>query len=116
MNTQNQALLDALTACVAIREQCTASCQHEQDSAAEAPRSVLDRDTADLCALTARFVARESAYAPSLLALCADVCQAYADKAGAHNGFPASHCQQCISAWRRCEQACRAALVPALVA
>jgi hypothetical protein len=116
MIAQTQFLLDALNSCVAIREGCTASCQHEQDGSAAVSRSALDRDTADLCALTARFVARDSASAPPLLALCADMCRAYATEAGAHNGLPASHCQQCISAWQRCEQACRAALASARVA
>ena len=116
MNAQNQPLLDALNACVAVREQCTASCQHDQDASAAVRRAGLDRDTADLCALTARFVARGSAHAPRLLVLCADVCRACANEFGPHDGRPASHCPQCISAWQRCEQVCRAALEPELAA
>ncbi len=59
----------------------------------------LCRDCADVCALTARFVARGSEHAAHLLKECIEICHACAEECGQH---PQRHCQECAEACRRC--------------
>ncbi len=52
MPAQNQSLLDALNACIAACENCATACLQEQDVKMMARCISLDRDCADICALT----------------------------------------------------------------
>ena len=105
MNTKNQSLLDALNACLAACEHCATACLHEQDVKAMARCIALDRDCADLCVLTARFVARGSEHAAHLLKECAELCKACGDECGKYAHM--AHCKECAEACQRCETACR---------
>lgn len=104
MNQQNQSLLDALNACVAACENCASACLQEDDVKMMAPCIALDRDCSDICALTARLVARGSAHAQHLLRECAEICRQCAEECEKHQH---QHCQDCAAACRRCEEACR---------
>lgn len=106
MHTQNQPLLDALNACIAACEHCATACLHEDNVKMMARCVLLDRDCADVCALTARLVARGSEHAAHLLKECAEICKACADECEEH-GAHSEHCRACAEACRRCEQACR---------
>ena len=108
MPQQNQSLLDALNACLSACEHCATASLQEPTVQMLVRCISLDRDCADICALTARLVARGSAHARHLLPECAEVCKACADECGKHIAMP--HCQECAAACRRCEQACRAEL------
>ncbi|GAB3832580.1 four-helix bundle copper-binding protein [Hymenobacter jeollabukensis] len=107
MHQQNQTLLQALNACVAACEHCASACLQEADVQMMVRCISLDRDCSDICALTARLVARGSAHAAHLLRECAEVCRLCAAECGQHQH---EHCQQCAEACRRCEEACRAGL------
>jgi Domain of Unknown Function (DUF326) len=104
MPQPNQQLLAALQACVAACEYCASACLQEDHVQMMTHCISLDRDCADICALTARFVARGSEHAPHLLRECAEICQQCADECGRHQH---EHCQQCADACRRCAEACR---------
>ena len=106
MHAQNQSLLDALNACIASCEHCATACLSEQDVQMMARCISLDRDCADICALTARFLARGSEHAQHLLRECAEICKACGDECEKH-GAHMQHCKECAEACRRCEQACR---------
>jgi hypothetical protein len=106
MHQQNQTLLDALNACIAACEHCATACLQEQDVQMMARCISLDRDCADVCALTARLVARGSEHAAHLLRECAEICRLCAEECEKH-GAHSQHCQECAEACRRCEQACR---------
>ena len=106
MHAQNQSLLDALNACIASCEHCATACLSEQDVKMMARCIQLDRDCADICALTARFVARGSEHAAHLLKECTEICKACGDECEKH-GAHMAHCKECAEACRRCEQACR---------
>ena len=67
----------------------------------------LDRDCANICALTARLVARGSAHGQRLLRECAEVCKACGDECAKHAHRQRG--QACADACRRWEEACRAA-------
>lgn len=104
---QNQALLQALAACVEACEHCATACLQEDDVKMMAPCIRLDRDCADICALTARFVARGSEHAAHLMRECAEICRLCGEECGKHEK---DHCQACAEACRRCEEACRQAM------
>lgn len=95
----------ACQACVLACEGCASACLREPDVQAMARCIVLDRDCADLCALAATLMARDSAHAQALCALCAQACDACAEECGGHQ---MDHCQACAAACRRCAEACRA--------
>ena len=107
MHAQNQSLLDALNACIAACEHCATACLGEQDVKMMARCISIDRDCADICALTARFVARGSEHAMHVMRECAEICGICATECEKH-GAHMQHCKECAEACRRCEQACRA--------
>ncbi|MDF7813855.1 four-helix bundle copper-binding protein [Hymenobacter sp. YC55] len=103
----NQPLLDALQACVAACEQCASACLREDDVQMMVPCITLDRDCADICALAARLLARNSPHATHLLGECAEICRLCGAECAQH---AAPHCQECAAACRRGEEACRQAM------
>ncbi|MDQ2770454.1 MAG: four-helix bundle copper-binding protein [Bacteroidota bacterium] len=105
MHAFNQPLLDAINACIAACEHCASACLEEQDVAMMARCISLDRDCADICALTARLMARSSEYGVQLLKECSDVCKACGEECEKHASHMV-HCQECAAACRRCQQAC----------
>lgn len=64
----------------------------------------LCRDVADLTALHARFMARDSQYSGDLARVCADACETCADECEQHD---AQHCQVCADVLRECAESCR---------
>ncbi|HSF47902.1 MAG TPA: four-helix bundle copper-binding protein [Burkholderiales bacterium] len=64
----------------------------------------LDRDCADICALAAQFMARDSSFARVVCALCADICEACGNECAKHQ---VAHCQEYADACRRCAEECR---------
>lgn len=104
MLEQNQSLLETLAACVAACENCASACLQEDNVQMMVRCIQLDRDCADICALTARLVARGSAHAEHLLPECAEICRLCGEECAQHE---AEHCQQCAAACRRCEEVCR---------
>ncbi|MCA8833321.1 four-helix bundle copper-binding protein [Hymenobacter pini] len=109
MHTQHQSLLDALNACIASCEHCATACLNEQNVQMMARCISLDRDCADICALTARLLARGSEHAQHLLRECAEICKACGDECEKHAAHM-EHCRECAEACRRCEEACRQAM------
>ena len=106
MHAQNQSLLDALNACIAACEHCATACLKEEDVKMMARCISIDRDCADICAITARFVARGSEHAMHVMRECAEICGICATECEKH-GAHMQHCKECAEACRRCEQACR---------
>ena len=103
-----RACIEACYACATACDNCSAACLQEDDVKMMARCISLDRDCADICALTARFVARGSEHAQHLLGECAEICKACGDECAKHTHM--QHCQECAEACRRCDQACRAGL------
>ncbi|QIX60079.1 four-helix bundle copper-binding protein [Hymenobacter sp. BT18] len=102
--TQNQTVLDALSRCAAACEQCATACLQEEHVHMMVPCIRLDRDCADICRLTAAFIARGSDHAKHVLKECIEICQKCADECGQHQH---DHCQQCAEACRACVAACQ---------
>ena len=105
---ENKQLLDALHACIAACDHCATACLEEENVKDMAACIKSDLDCADICALTARLIARGSAHGKHLLKECIEVCEACAAECEKHADHM-DHCRECAEACRRCAEACRAA-------
>jgi hypothetical protein len=103
--------IEALVDCAAHCEACADACLEEGDtSLTRCIRANLD--CADICAATAKVVARAGASGTpwvEQLRVCADACSNCAAECEQHADHH-DHCRICAEACRRCEQACRALL------
>ena len=109
MHEQNSSLLQALKDCSVECNHCYHACFQEEDLKMMAKCIQLDRNCADICDLTASWIASGSDHAKHLLKECADVCQACADECEKHAHM--EHCKRCAEVCRRCAEECRNALV-----
>ncbi|GAB3313207.1 four-helix bundle copper-binding protein [Hymenobacter humi] len=101
----NRAVTDALSRCIAACEMCADACLDEDDIKMMVPCIRLDRDCADICRLTAAYIARGSDHAQHVLKECMEICQKCHDECVQHSH---DHCQQCAAACKACLDACRA--------
>ena len=103
-NANHQAVLDALSRCIAACEMCATACPQEDDVQMMVPCIRLDRDCADICRLTAAFIARGSDHARHVLKECIEICRKCGEECGQHQH---DHCQQCAAACQACLEACK---------
>ena len=101
----NEALISALNNCAAVCNHCVTACLEEEDVKMFSTCIMLDIDCAQICSLTAAFLARGSAHAQHLLAECAHICNACADECDKH-GYHMEHCKECAEACRKCAAEC----------
>ncbi|MGI8952227.1 MAG: four-helix bundle copper-binding protein [Chitinophagaceae bacterium] len=105
---KNQKTIDALNDCATECNHCLSSCLDEQDVKMLARCIKLDLDCAEICALTAGFVARGSEHAMHLMKECVEICDACAEECEKHAAMGMEHCRQCAEACRTCAEECRA--------
>lgn len=98
-----QSCIDACNACATACDHCAAMCLTEDDVKAMARCIANDMDCAQLCRTAAGLMARNSAHAAAICALCEAACNACAAECGSHD---MDHCQQCAAACRACAAAC----------
>ena len=98
-NNLEHVLIKCITAC----ETCMTMCLQEDDVKMMVGCIQLDRDCADICTLTARFVARNSAHARHVMKECIEICRKCAEECGKHDH---DHCQHCAEICRECADAC----------
>ena len=98
-NNLEHVLIKCITAC----ETCMTMCLQEDDVKMMVGCIQLDRDCADICTLTARFVARNSAHAKHEMKECIEICRKCAEECGKHDH---DHCQHCAEICRECADAC----------
>ena len=96
--------MEALSNCAAECNHCATACLDEQDVKMLARCIKLDIDCADICLLTASYVARDSEHANHLLKECAEICEACAEECEKHAHM--EHCRKCAEACRHCAEAC----------
>ena len=101
--------IDECFSCAATCTSCADACLGE-DMVQELVRCIrLNLDCADVCDVTGRVLARQTAFEPQLarhmLETCAAACRACADECDRHADHH-EHCRVCAEACRRCEQAC----------
>lgn len=96
-------LQSTLSQCIEACENCATSCLSEDNVGKMANCIQLDRDCADICALTLRFIARGSDYKRSMVQQCINICKACEAECRKHDH---EHCQQCAEACHACHKAC----------
>jgi len=101
--------IDACLECANECEHCATACLNEKDVAHMAKCIEIERYCADLCRMSAAFMARSSEatehYAKELCALCAHVCEDCAKECDKHSDM--EHCKACAEACRECAKACK---------
>lgn len=100
-NNLEHVFIKCITAC----ETCMTLCLEEEHAHHMVACIQLDRDCADICTLTARFVARNSPHAKHVMRECIEICQACYEECRKHDH---EHCQKCAEACLECADACRA--------
>ncbi|WP_299699937.1 four-helix bundle copper-binding protein [uncultured Pontibacter sp.] len=100
-NELEHVLIKCITAC----ETCATACLQEDDVKMMVRCIMLDRDCADICTITARFVARDSAHAKHVIKECIEICRLCEEECRKHKH---DHCQKCADACRECADACEA--------
>jgi uncharacterized membrane protein len=103
------ALVQAAAECMLTCTTCADACL-EEESVAEQRRCIrLNLDCADICAVTARLIARPGAQDQALLRAqleaCAAACRACAAECEEHADHM-EHCRVCAEACRACADAC----------
>lgn len=88
-------------ACLLACEKCSTDCINEGRKLC----ALLCRDCADICALCARFEARNSNYHKDICALCAKTCKACAEECSKHAAHHVS-CKECEEACNKCAAVC----------
>jgi len=104
-NHDHSALIQKLLNCVLACEHCATACLQEEDVAMMVKCVKLDRDCADICALAARLLQRDSDIAHQFLVLCEEICRMCSAECGKHEH---EHCKQCAEACQICAEACHA--------
>ncbi len=100
-------LLDTLMKCITACETCADACLDEVNVDHMKGCIRMDRDCADICTITARFIARNSMHAPMMLEQCIALCKACEDECRKHEH---AHCLKCADACHECHQRCAAYL------
>lgn len=102
-NLAKDVLLQSLIKCIAACEACADGCLEEQDANRMAQCIRTDRDCADICTLTARYVARNSPHLPGVLQQCIIICRACEEECRQHD---MDHCRACAAACAECLAVC----------
>ena len=98
----------AIEACNAAAEasgHCAVACLFEPNRMELARCIQLDMDCAEICRLTAAYMARGSELVGEICGFAADACDLCAEECEQH---PMAHCRRCAKACRECAQECRA--------
>ena len=103
---EHQQHITILNECAAACNHCATACLEEQDVQMLTRCIKLDLDCADICTLTATFLARGSEHAMHIMKECAEICNACAEECEKHSDM--EHCQECADVCRRCAEECSA--------
>ena len=99
-----QSCIQACQECVTACESCATACLNESDVKAMVACIQLCRDCADTWSLSAQVMARDSAHADKICAVCAKICQTCADECAKHK---MDHCQKCAEVCQKCADECK---------
>lgn len=103
------ALVAAASECVAVCTTCADACLEEDDPSSMRACIRNNQDCADICATTARLIARpgtqDAATLRAQLEACAAICRACADECASH-ADRMEHCRVCAEVCGTCADAC----------
>ncbi len=102
MKNGKDSLIKLLYECAAACHRCSAEClAHDASMMSDCIKT--DMDCADICTMTATFLARNSKHGNHLLAECIEICTACAKECEKHDQ---QHCRDCAEICRLCIAAC----------
>ncbi len=104
MHEKNKPLIQTLKDCSAECNHCYSACLQEDDVKMMAKCIQLDRNCADICDMTASWLASGSELSDKLKKLCSEVCNACAEECEKHSH---EHCKRCAEMCRKCSEACK---------
>ncbi|WP_336296901.1 four-helix bundle copper-binding protein [Clostridium aestuarii] len=102
-NEKYQKCIDICLECAQVCEFCATSCLNEPDPKTMARCIKLDRDCADICVLSAQFMARDSEFSKVICSLCANICRTCGQECA---NFTQEHCKKCEDICNRCAVEC----------
>lgn len=103
-----QSCIDQCFSCAQVCESCHSACLEENDG--DLLRCIrLDRECAEICMFTAQWLMREAEFAPVLMGVCAEVCEACEEECRKHDHM--EHCRKCADACHDCAEECRRKIV-----
>lgn len=102
---KHEQLVNTIQDCEAVCEHMTTHIKHHCGVETRVKQLVLLRDCADICGLTAKFVARNSIFARDCARLCACICEACGKECAR---FPDAESQHCARVCFHCARACMA--------
>lgn len=99
----NEALVKTIQDCEATCEHMTTMLKKRPDVHMRTMQLVLLRDCADICGLTAKYVARNSMFARDCARLCACICEACGRECAKFCDRESQHCAKvCLHCAREC--------------
>jgi hypothetical protein len=101
----NEELVAGIQDCEAQCEHMTNHLKHHAKEQGRARQAMLLRDCADICGLTAKFIARGAMFARQAAAFCAMICEACGNECAR---FPDAMSQSCAEVCLECADHCRA--------
>lgn len=101
----HERLVKTIHDCEAICEHMTTLLKRKPDVQMRMKQLQLLRDCADICGLTAKYVARNSPFAKTTASLCARICEACGSECAR---FPDMESQHCARVCMNCAKECRA--------
>ncbi|WP_218059069.1 four-helix bundle copper-binding protein [Orenia metallireducens] len=98
-------LLTTIQDCEMICEDMTSYVMRRPNFQTRIRQLELLRDCADICALTAKYIARDSYFARDIAELCADICMACSRECAKFPDQPSQHCSRvCYNCAQECER------------
>ena len=101
----HQGVIDALQECEEMCEHMTTHLKGRYDVNNRRVQLQLLRDCADICTLTAKFIARNSVFSKGLANSCAYICEVCGRECAR---FPDRESQECAQICFHCSRECRA--------
>jgi len=105
MKNKNSELISMLSECAAACNNCSTACLQEKDVQKMTQCIRLDIDCAQICEITAAFVARNSEHAMHLMKECAEICSKCAKECAKHSDM--EHCKVCADLCKKCAEMCK---------
>lgn len=104
MDEKVMKLIEKLGNCQAKCNYCFNACLEEDDVKMMVKCIKLDKECAEICALTLFSVASKSSLYKEVVQLCAKACEECAEEC---RKYPDQHCQECAKACQECANACK---------
>ena len=100
----HERLVKIIQDCEAICEHMTTLLKRKPDVHIRMRQLQLLRDCADICSLTAKYVARSSTFSKITVSLCARICEACGNECAKFPDMESQHCAHvCMNCARECQ-------------